>query len=331
MKKISISTDFEIIAKVAEGGMGSVYKGIQKGVEGFEKVVAIKTLRPELSSNKKYMKKFVNEGKLVSGLVFENIAQIYQLQFYKNFYFFVQEYVEGISLSDLILFQNSIKKTVPVEFAVYIASRIARGLAFAHEKRKRGIDLKIVHCDISPSNILLSIDGVVKITDFGIARALHITEDHILYGKVHYISPEHARGEQLDFRSDIYSLGIVLFNLLSNQMARDIIDSEEEMLKQAEKGIILWDRLPEDLDPILLDILKKMLAKNPKERFSSTRDLADELNFYIYKDGLGPTKTAFSDFLRSEVPYIFNEDTRSFVMPTSDIDKTVKIKNIKDI
>ena len=326
MEKISTTTDFEIIAKVAEGGMGSVYKGIQKGVEGFEKVVAIKTLKPELSSNRKYMKKFVNEGKLVSGLVFENIAQIYQLQFYKDFYFFVQEYVEGISLSNLLLFELSINKIIPVEFAVYIASRIARGLAFAHEKRKRGLELKIVHCDISPSNILLSIDGVVKITDFGIARALHITEDNVLYGKVHYISPEHARGEKLDFRSDIYSLGIVLFNLLSNQLARDIKDSEDEMLKQAAEGIILWERLPSELDPSLLDILKKMLAKNPEERYSRTKDLADDLNFFIYKDGLGPTKTAFSDYLRSEVPYIFTEDTRSFVMPTPDNEKTVKMK-----
>lgn len=325
METITISTEFEIISKVAVGGMGEVYKGIQKGVKGFEKVVAIKTLKPELSSNQKYMKKFVNEAKLVSDLVFENIAQIYQLQFYDDFYFFVQEYVEGISLADLILFQNSLKKRIPVEFAVYIASRIARGLSFAHEKTKRGVDLKIVHCDISPSNILLSIDGVVKITDFGIARALHIANDNVVYGKVHYISPEHARGEILDFKSDIYSLGIVLFNLLSNQLAREIVDSEKEMLEQAAAGIIVWDRLPNDLDPVLLNILRQMLAKNKEDRYSTTRELADELNYYIYKDGLGPTKTAFSDYLRGEVPYIFAEDTRSFILAPEDIEKTIRI------
>lgn len=307
MKKIIGKTEYEIINLIAQGGMGSVYKARAKGVEGFEKTVAIKTMLPKLAGQHLFVDRFIAEAKLVANLIHENIVQIYQLSKTRGIYYFVLEYVDGISLFDFMEFHRKLKCSLPIPLAVFIVSRIARGLAYAHSRKGGdGKPLNIVHCDVCPHNILINVEGVPKLTDFGIARAGNLEGSGTVSGKVAFMSPEQASGNcTVDFRSDIYSLGIVLFYLLSNKMARHIEKSIPEILEEARNNQILWERLPEDLPPELRWILEKMLSRDPAERYTDTATLARELEYFIYKDGYGPTIVTLAEYMKELLPARF--------------------------
>lgn len=307
MEKIIDTVEFKIVKIIAEGGMGSVYKAVQKGVEGFEKTVAIKTLLENLSSDQKFIDMFIDEAKLVANLVHENIVQIYQLGKYEGKYYFVLEFVSGISLHAFQEFHNKIYVQMPQELAVFISSRIARGLAYAHSRLDHhGKPLNIVHCDVCPYNILITTEGLPKLTDFGIAKAANLAQnDNSISGKLPFMSPEQAEGNELDFRSDIYSLGIVLFYMLTGSVTRDINADFDQILLQAVDNYIDWDKLPLGFDNDLLKILKKMMAKKPGDRYSTTQELARELEYFIYRNGYGPTIVTLSEYMRKQMPYIF--------------------------
>jgi serine/threonine protein kinase len=239
MEELLSKTAYKNISKIAEGGMGAVYKAQQKGTAGFEKTVAIKTLLECYSQNKNFVDRFVSEAKLVADLVHENIVQIYQLDHYKGTYFFVLEFVNGISLHDFLNFLNKTQVQLPQKLAVFIASRIARGLAYAHSRcDASGVPLSIVHCDVCPRNIMITTEGLPKLADFGIAKAQTIGNQESMDGKLPYMSPEQANKQNMDFRSDIYSLGMVLFFMLSGKSARCVDLSFADVLEQARANII---------------------------------------------------------------------------------------------
>ncbi|MDR0931738.1 MAG: serine/threonine protein kinase [Victivallales bacterium] len=295
---------YEYINLIAEGGMGRVYKARKIGVAGFEKIVAIKMLLKKFLDDPDYVASFIGEAKLVANLIHENIVQIYQLERYKGAYYFVIEYVDGMSLYDLIRFHAKLKRTLPLELAVFIAGRVARGLAYAHSRRGAdGSSLGIVHCDICPHNVLINTEGVPKITDFGIARmtSKNAVEGKVA-GKLAFMAPEQARFEAVDFRADIYSLGIVLFYMISGKMARDVSLSSTEQLKQAQENRIDWTRLPANLPEEILNILYKMLASDLNERYVNTSELARDLEYFIYKDGYGPTIVTLADYMKKLMP-----------------------------
>lgn len=320
------TVEFEIIDQIAKGGMGTVYRAVQKGVEGFEKVVALKSLNPELGEDESFKKMFVAEAKLVADLVHENIVQVYQLERSGGLYFFVLEYVKGIALDELLSSVESFRELLPVELVVFIISRIARGVGYAHNKKAGGECLNIVHCDLSPNNILISTEGVVKITDFGIARAVTMTriDEERLMGKIPFMSPEQARGGDLDFRSDIYSLGLLLFHMLSGRFPRKIDTSEESTLKEAVCGDIDWSLCPR-LEESLELVLRKMLAVAPADRYDDTNELARDLEYFIYRKGYGPTNVTLSEYLLKQVPYIFEDDVASRSRAIGKEDKTVEM------
>ncbi|OGV55244.1 MAG: hypothetical protein A2017_09460 [Lentisphaerae bacterium GWF2_44_16] len=311
MERIIDNVEFKVVKTIAEGGMGTVYKAMQKGVEGFEKTVAIKTLLPGLSRDQKFIDMFIDEAKLVANLVHENIVQIYQLGKSEGSYYFVLEFVSGISLHEFQEFHNKIYVQMPQELAVFITSRIARGLAYAHSRLDQtGKPLKIVHCDVCPFNILITTEGLPKLTDFGIARAANLAQDNdSISGKLPFMSPEQAEGNDLDFRSDIYSLGIVLFYMLTGNCTRDITADFDQILLAAVENHIDWDKLPLGFDNDLLKILKKMMAKNPDDRYSTTQELARELEYFIYRNGYGPTIVTLSEYMRKQMPYLFAIET----------------------
>jgi len=308
MEKLYGNVEYEIIAHIAEGGMGSVCKALAKGLDGFEKVVAIKTLLSCYSDDQKFVDRFIEEAKLVANLVHENIVQIYQLSQYNDQYFFVLEYVDGISLFDFMEFHNKTRTPFPRNLAVFIAARVARGLAYAHSRKdSMGQPMNIVHCDICPHNILITSEGLPKITDFGIARAATICSDDTISGKLPFMSPEQANKAEIDFRSDIYSLGIVLFYMLSGHTTRRLDVKLREILLQAQENYIDWEKLPRGLDPELQKILRKMLATNPEDRYQNTSELAKDLEYFIYKDGYGPTIVTLANYLREQMPGIFSD------------------------
>ncbi len=306
MKKVFVDkVEFEIIHKIAEGGMGAVYKALQKGVRGFAKTVALKTILEELASDKKFVEDFVSEAMLVANLIHENIVQIYQLGKYKREYYFVLEYVDGISLFDFMQMHMKLKTQLPVQLAVFIASRIARGLAYAHARTDAdGNSMNIVHCDVCPHNILINTEGVPKLTDFGIAKANVRKRDETgVSGKLPFVSPEQVDVEyELDFRSDIYSLGVVLFYLLTNNFARNISQTVKEIVNDIKANNIRWELLPSDVDDDLKALLQKMMALDPEERFQDTSEMARALEYYIYKDGYGPTIVTLAEYMKSIMP-----------------------------
>ena len=299
--------NYRIIREIAEGGMGTVYEASQIGVQGFEKKVAIKTLLSELYEDDRFIDMFIDEAKLVANLVHENIVQIYQLGKADIDYYIVMEFVNGIPLHDLISDLNSQQKLMPVELAVFITSRIARALSYAHSRTdKFRLPLNIVHRDVCPNNILLTTEGLPKLTDFGIAKArnnIMPANDQCLMGKLMYMPPEQALKKGTDHRGDIYALGIVLFELLSGHKGREG-RTESETLELACQGCVDTDVLPE-LPEGLLDLLFKAIQVDPDDRFQSAEDMCTALEYFIYKDGYGPTILTLEKYLRKEFPNLY--------------------------
>ena len=324
---LSCTSNFRIVEKIAQGGMGAVYKAHQKGVEGFEKTVAIKTLLQSLSADPKTVEMFICEAKLVANLVHENIVQIYQFGRQGGNYFFVMEYVDGASLYEFLTIHNKTNRKIPRELAVYITSQVARGLAYAHARRGLGGDpLNIVHCDVCPHNILFTTEGVSKLADFGIAKAATMVKSEAIAGKLPYMSPEQANKGELDFRSDIYSLGVVLFTMLSGNMTRNVFLPMKDLLAQVKSGFVAWDKLPKDVDPEVRGFLERMLAPNPNDRYESTDKLRRDLEYHIYKSGYGPTIATLAEYLRQILPGIFTQG-REKAQPEAADSSTVVIGN----
>lgn len=302
------SLRLEILRKIADGGMGTVYEARQIGVEGFEKTVAIKTMlapliRPEAGA------RFIAEAKLVANLVHENIVQIYQLGKTEAGYYIVMEYVRGLSLAQFISYHRTLDRPIPTELAVHIASRIARGLAYAHKRvDPAGMPLDIVHRDVCPSNILINTEGLSKLADFGVAKVTRnlLLGDDAIVGKMQYMAPEQAQGERVDFRADIFSLGAVLFEMLTHKPIRledGVIDAEHAVRIAARP--IPWSELPAGFSKELVAILEKMLAFDPADRYQDTDQVAHALEYFIYADGYGPTIQTLERYLRQHFRYLY--------------------------
>ena len=291
---------YRIVREIASGGMGTIYEAMQLGANGFEKRVAIKTLLPRLAANKRFIDMFIDEAKLVADLVHENIIQIYHLSQTSEGWHIVMEYVNGISLHDFIRGHVVMPESLPVNLAVFVASRIARGLAYAHGRTAAdGSPLHIVHRDVCPNNVLITTEGLPKLGDFGIAKAANtVTPERGLMGKLYYMAPEQARKEAVDQRADIYSLGLVLFEMLALRPARRFADEDgEDILHLAEEGRVNWDALPGSVDPSLREILERMLALDPDERYADADEVGHALEYHIYHSGYGPTVVTLEKYL----------------------------------
>lgn len=302
---------YQIIKLLGEGGMGAVYQAKMLGVDGFEKVVAIKTLLDKYTSDEKFVSRFIEEAKLVANLIHENIVQIYQLDQTKAGYYFILEYVDGVSLHDFIDLHNKAGLTMPPNLAVFIAARIARGLAYAHSRKDvDGTPLNIVHCDVCTHNIMINTEGVPKIMDFGIAKAVNREEMNGISGKLGFMAPEQAqRNANVDFSADIYSLGVVLFYMITGKLTRVIEGDIADMVVKVRENNIPWEYLPADLDNDLVEILKGMLATDAEDRYADTSMLARDLEYYIYKDGYGPTIVTLAQYMKKIMPGFYGEES----------------------
>ncbi|MFP4459218.1 MAG: protein kinase domain-containing protein [Candidatus Zixiibacteriota bacterium] len=257
-----ILRNFELVEKIASGGMGTVYRGIQLSLK---RPVAVKELHPQLSQQKEYIKRFEQEALVLGAMFNENIVGIIDFGHENGTYYIVMEYVDGLSLSEII---DSVTGLAP-NMALTIIENMARGLAFAHNKG-------IIHRDLKPANIILSLDGVIKITDFGLCRPIHesdITQHSSLMGTPRYMSPEQALGKPIDQRSDIYSLGILFFELLTGFYA---IWSENtaQILHQVAFGKELdTKRLPTKLNKKIVKLVKDLTTKKVSKRFDNCNEI----------------------------------------------------------
>ena len=302
IEKLAYETHCQIVKLVASGGMGSVYLAEQLGSFGFKKVVAIKTIRNDLLESENTKAMFISEAKLVADLIHENIAQVYNLGQCDECTFIVMEYIKGINLSRFVRKHQTTQKSVPLDFAAFICSRVARALSYAHLKTNHeGELLEIVHRDVTPSNVLIDTLGVVKLTDFGIAKAVTMgtpDEKKVLMGKYPYMSPEQVRLQGTDGRSDIFSLGIILYEMLSGDKLLPA-KSREELLEIFDRGPIpdIKIRCP-DIPTDLQEIVMSMLAIKPEDRPQSARKLVIQLEKHMYDKGYGPTNEKLAIYLR---------------------------------
>jgi serine/threonine protein kinase/outer membrane biosynthesis protein TonB len=280
--------DYVLLGMIARGGMAEIYKAKKKGVKGFEKVIAIKKILSGYGEDDKYIEMLVDEAKIAAELSHPNIVQIYDLGRKDNYYFIAMEYVLGKDLREIQTRLRERDKWFPEEIAIYLTSKILEALNYAHKaKDSRGRPLEIVHRDVSPPNILISYNGDVKLTDFGVSKAsikIHQTLSGALKGKLLYMSPEQACGEStIDYRSDLYSAGVVLFELLTGKKL--FLDtSEMTVLKKVQNGEIINPReINPDIDPALEKILLTSLSKECDKRYQSAGAMIADLEAYIHR------------------------------------------------
>lgn len=270
-----------LLEKVASGGMAEIFKAKKIGIEGFEQVLAVKRILPHLSSDEEFVRMFIAEAKLVAQLTHKNIVQIYDFGKEEQNYFIAMEYVRGKDLKALLKKVSLERRKLPVAIAVFIAKEVAAALSYAHsQKDSAGNDLNIIHRDISPQNILVSYDGEVKIVDFGIAKAsTHSkTTTGMLKGKLSYMSPEQAWGKSVDHRSDIFSLGVVIYEMLTGRKLFQG-DSEVGTLEMIRKARIepLPSAVNMDLPSGLESKVLKALAREASERYQNASDMELDL------------------------------------------------------
>jgi len=302
IKHIFNEIHYELVRVLAEGGMGFVCIARQRGVDNFCKIVAIKLIREEYSAIDEFRDNFIGEARLVADLIHTNIVQTYHLGKIGEQYFMVMEYVNGFNLEQLLIRHLKHNKTIPIKLAVFIVSRICRGLAYAHNKcDTEGNLLGIVHRDVNPKNIMIAWEGDVKLTDFGIAKAkdlMYNEEGEVIAGKDEYLSPEQVRCEVTDQRADIFSCGIVLAELL---LGTNIFEGEEPRETHnniLEMPIPSFTLLYPEIDSKLDNIVTRCLERDRDARYQTATELLTELEMYLYSDGYGPTNEKLAIYVR---------------------------------
>jgi serine/threonine-protein kinase len=299
---------YEIVRKIFEGGMGIIYEAEQHGARDFVKRVAIKVIRQSYANQNQFIENFVGEAKLVADLIHTNIVQTYHLGEAKGIYFIAMELIRGVNLEQFAEQLRDKHRVLPIELAVFIASRVCRGLAYAHAKvDKDGKPLGLVHRDVSFKNVMIAFEGDVKLTDFGIAKAkgfLIDNEGEVVAGKADYMSPEQADFQITDKRSDLFSLGVVLAHLL---LGRNIFKGETP---EASRKNVMTMAIPDfsTLDPRidarLNQILHKSLVRDLAQRYTDAAEMLYELEHYIYHSGYGPTNETLGKMIRE----LFGQD-----------------------
>jgi eukaryotic-like serine/threonine-protein kinase len=279
---------YRVVEKLESGGMAEVFLAESEGLQGFRKQVAIKRVLPHLSEKKKFISMFLDEARLSAQLSHSNCVQVFDIGVGDNAYFIVMEYVDGANLKAVAEVMKKQGQAFPMPAAVYLCVEICKGLAYAHEMKdpSTGQAMNIVHRDMSPPNVLLTKYGEVKIVDFGLAKAnsqLEKSEPGIIKGKFSYLSPEAAMGQDVDPRTDIFAVGIILWELLAGQRLFLGETDFQTVKKVQQANIPSISSINKNVPPDLERIINKALARDPAGRYSTARDLARELTNFLFK------------------------------------------------
>ena len=292
---------YYLIDKIAMGGMAEIFKAKSFGHGGFENLVVIKRILAHLSDNDQFVRMFMDEAKVSVLLQAANIVRIYDFGKIRENYFIAMECVEGKDVKLILRKLAERRKLLPREFAVYIAMEAAKGLDFAHKRTTlQGQPLHIVHRDVSPSNILVSYAGEVKVADFGIVKAANTVEETdvgMLKGKFEYMSPEQAQALDLDRRSDIFSLGIILHEMLTGRRLFKT-DSEIKTLERIKAVDVdppsaVNPQVPARLDEIVM----RALARDTEDRYQDARELHADLLEFLYPASPDLTQQSLAHFM----------------------------------
>lgn len=293
--------EYYLLERIAVGGMAEIFRAKTYGVGGFEKQLAIKRILPHHAQNEEFITMLIDEAKIAVALNHINIVQVFDLGKIDNDYFIAMEYVEGRDLRTVMRRSRELEIPLTVENAVYTILEICKGLDYAHRKTdKSGKSLGVVHRDISPQNILISFEGEVKIVDFGIAKAagkVTETDTGILKGKFSYMSPEQAGGKKIDQRTDIFSAGLIMYELLRGEkLFRG--KNHIEILEKIKATHIEPPFLPADIPSELEFILANALTNNKDDRYTYASDFQVELTRFLYSSALDFTTRNLAEFMR---------------------------------
>ena len=305
---------YYLVDKLAVGGMAEVFRAVFFGHSGFEMHLVLKRILPELSAREKFVEMFVNEAKIYVELRHQNIVQIYDFGQFNSTYFIAMEAVEGKDLRQMLLAlykqDDSLppekmqppEQLMPLSIALYIVHELCKGLGYAHSRSTRsGEPLGVVHRDITPANVLLSYAGEVKLADFGIAKALQLSPDEeigVLKGKYEYMSPEQACGKSLDHRSDIFALGILLYELCTGTRLFRSQTDEETLRRIRECDFQAPIEVNSRISPRLNQIILTCLQQNPSLRFQTTKALQHALRECIQPFTIGQMTDRLATQLR---------------------------------
>ncbi|MBI3019580.1 MAG: serine/threonine protein kinase [Deltaproteobacteria bacterium] len=295
---------FTLLDKIASGGMAEIFMAQTAGPGGFEKIVALKRILPSFGGHQEFISMFIEEAKITSQLTHSNIVQIYEFGEIDNTYYLSMEFVDGKNLRQLLSRCEELKHPMPLEHAVFIAHKIGEGLDYAHrfQDKKAQESLHIIHRDVSPQNILISYEGEIKLIDFGIAKIkAHEgrTKSGVLKGKFSYMSPEQASGEPIDQRSDIFSIGIILFEMLTRQRLFAGPNDAATLKKIQEAKIPAPSLFNPDVPFELEEIVFKALTKDPAKRYQTAKDFHRELTRFLHTLNPDFTASHLAAFIRS--------------------------------
>src|SRR5690554_1207296 len=272
---------YTLLERLAVGGMAEIFKARTDGVDGFAKVLAIKRLHRQFSEDSEFASMLIDEAKLVVQLSHANIGQIFDLGVVGGQYFIAMEFIDGLDLHELAERVQRQHRRLPTEVAVHVAMEVADALHYAHAKL--GPDrrpLELVHRDVSPQNVMLSLDGEVKLVDFGIAKArmrAEQTQAGIIKGKFYYMSPEQALGHRIDGRTDVYALGMVLYEVLVGEHPFDRVPDGELLRAVRQADFDPIEKALPSVSPGLAAVIGRALERSPERRYPSALELKRDL------------------------------------------------------
>ncbi|MBS1122228.1 MAG: serine/threonine protein kinase [Deltaproteobacteria bacterium] len=277
---------YRLIRRIAVGGMAEIHLAKTKGIAGFEKYVALKMIHPNFAEDEQFIQMLVDEAKIAVQLTHGNIAQTFDLGRVGETYYITMEYVDGADLYKILRRASEQDLEMPLDVCAFVAKEITSALDHAHRKRDHsGKPLGIVHRDVSPQNVLISYSGEVKLVDFGIAKATmkaRQTAVGVIKGKYYYMSPEQAWGDPIDYRSDIFSAGIVLYEMITGQMLYLEEDLHKLLDLARQANIPPPSTLRKGIPPQLERIIMHALAKVPGDRYQSAADFATDLERFLH-------------------------------------------------
>jgi len=297
---------YELLRRIAVGGMGEIYLARARGAGGFEKTLIIKKILPHLASDPQFVDKFLDEGRIIVNLSHGNIVPVFDMDEEAGEYYIAMEYVPGRDVRAVLKKLDEVDEAIPPKLACFVISEVCEGLAYAHRQTdSEGRPLEIVHRDVSPSNVLLSTDGEVKLIDFGIARAAGRRSETVsgrVQGKVCYMSPEQATGADVDRRSDIFSAGTVLYELVTGvRPFEGDTDLESLDLVRAcdyPSPSELRDDVPDELDVVI----ERSMTRDPADRYDSADQMQSDLVQILYGGGEAVTSRELASFLNALFP-----------------------------
>ncbi len=296
--------NYTLIKKIGKGGMAEIFLATPLRTPQF--LVVIKKINPELVEDKHYITMFLDEARLMSCLMHPNIIQILDVGQVDEEYYICMEYVHGKDLLTIIEYCVGAGIRIPEDIGLHIMLELLEGLDYIHNvKGPDNHELKVIHRDLSPSNILISLDGEVKIGDFGIAKAAmqkNVTRAGYIKGKIGYMSPEQVEGKTLDHRTDVYVAGLVLYEIFSQKMYFNIENEFEALKEMREAKPRDRNELIKYMGPGLTDILLKALKKNPDERYQSALEFSSAIMQYMIENRLSTNVNILSSFMRSLFP-----------------------------